>query len=156
MASVSNFDEIYSRFYLRIKDYEISGLEESLVKEMLFGYLKSTLSKPMVRRLFQSISIDEDVEEIEYELRDQLDEDSDKDFIEEVLSLGLVSAWASPRYHSTLLTSQLLSNSEQKYYSQSAHLAEMKELYVKTQTDLRKLIRDRAYSLSVINGVETT
>lgn len=41
-------------------------------------------------------------------------------------------------------------------YSQAAHLAEMKELLFKAQTDLRKLIRDRAYSLSVINGVETT
>lgn len=41
-------------------------------------------------------------------------------------------------------------------YSQAAHLAEMKELLLKAQTDLRKLIRDRAYSLSVINGVETT
>ena len=31
----SEFDEIYSRFYLRVKDYEIVGLDEKLVKEML-------------------------------------------------------------------------------------------------------------------------
>ena len=152
MAS-SEYSDIYSRFYLRVKDYEMVGLEEQLVNEMLSGYLKSTLSKPMVRRLFSSLSIDEDVEEIEYELREPLDEDSDKDFIEEVLSIGMVSEWASPRYHSTLLTSQMLSNSEQKYYSQAQHLAEMKELYHKSQTDLRKLIRDRGYNISVMNGV---
>jgi len=52
------------------------------------------------------------MEEIEYELRNSLDEDSDKDFVEEVLALGMVSEWASPKYHSTLLTSQLLTNSE--------------------------------------------
>lgn len=155
MAS-SEFSEIYSRFFLRVKDYEMSGMKEKLVNELLNGYLRSTLSKPMVRRLFQSISLDEDMEEIEYELRNSLDEDSDKDFVEEVLALGMVSEWASPKYHSTLLTSQLLSNSEQKFYSQSAHLAEMKELYNKSQTDLRKLIRDYGYSLSVINGVETS
>ena len=151
----SDFESIYSRFYLRVKDYEMTGLDEKLVNEILLGYLKSTLSKPMVRRLFQSITLDEDVEEIEYELRDSLDEASDQDFVEEVLAVGLVCEWASPRYHSTLLTSQLLSNSEQKYYSQAAHLAEMKELYLKSQTDLRKLIRDYGYSLSVINGVES-
>ena len=155
MAS-SEFSEIYSRFFLRVKDYEMSGMKEKLVNELLNGYLRSTLSKPMVRRLFQSISLDEDMEEIEYELRNSLDEDSDKDFVEEVLALGMVSEWASPKYHSTLLTSQLLSNSEQKFYSQSAHLAEMKELYNKSQTDLRKLIRDYGYSLSVINGVESS
>lgn len=155
MAS-SEFSEIYSRFFLRVKDYEMSGMKEKLVNELLNGYLRSTLSKPMVRRLFQSISLDEDMEEIEYELRNSLDEDSDKDFVEEVLALGMVSEWASPKYHSTLLTSQLLSNSEQKFYSQAQQLSEMKELYNKSQTDLRKLIRDYGYSLSVINGVETS
>ena len=151
----SSFEDIYSRFYLRVKDYEMTGLDEKLVKEMLLGYLKSTLSKPMVRRLFQSITLDEDIEEIEYELRNSLDEVSDQDFVEEVLAVGLVCEWASPRYHSTLLTSQLLTNSDQKYFSQAPHLAEMKELYKKSQTDLRKLIRDYGYSLSVINGVES-
>ena len=152
----SEYDEIYSRFYLRVKDYELSGMKERLVKELLNGYLRSTVSKPMVRRLFSSVVMDDDLEEIEYELRNSLDEDSDKDFVEEVLALGLVSEWASPRYHSTLLTSQLLTNSEQKFFSQAQHLSEMKELYVKSQTDLRKLIRDYGYSMSVINGVETT
>lgn len=155
MAS-SEFSEIYSRFFLRVKDYEMSGMKEKLVNELLNGYLRSTLSKPMVRRLFQSISLDEDMEEIEYELRNSLDEDSDKDFVEEVLALGMVSEWASPKYHSTLLTSQLLTNSEQRFYSQAQQLSEMKELYNKSQTDLRKLIRDYGYSLSVINGVETS
>jgi len=84
---------------------------------MLNGYLRSTLSKPMVRRLFSSVSADDDVEEIDFELRESLDTDSDTDFIAEVLAVGMVSAWASPRYHSTLLTSQLLSNSEQKFFS---------------------------------------
>ena len=151
----SEYAEIYSRFYLRVKDYEIIGLEENLVNEMLNGYLRATLSKPMVRRLFQSLSIDDDLGEIEYELRNPLDDDSDKDFVEEVLSLGIVSEWASPRYHSTLLTSQLLTNSEQKFFSQAQHLSELKDLYIKSQTDLRKLIRDYGYSLSVINGVDT-
>lgn len=110
----SEYTDIYSRFFLRVKDYEMSGLDEKLVNEMLNGYLRSTVSKPMVRRLFQSISMDDDMEEIEYTLRESLDEDSDKDFVEEVLALGMVSEWASPKYHSTLLTSQLFSNSEQK------------------------------------------
>ena len=151
----SEFDEIYSRFYLRVKDYEMVALDESLAKEILNGYLRSTLSKPMVRRLFLSIKMDEDVEEIEYELRDSLDEDSDKDFSEEVFATGMVEEWVNPRYHSTLLTSQLLSNSEQKFYSQKNQMDGLKEMYDKAQKDLRKLIRDHGYNLSVINGVET-
>ena len=118
MAS-SEFEEIYSRFYLRVKDYDMSGMTERLAKEMLYGYMKGVISKPYVRKLFSSIAIDEDIEEIEYELKQSVDEDSDKDFVEEVISLGMITEWISPRYHSTLLTNQMLSNSEQKFYSQA-------------------------------------
>jgi len=48
----SDYSDIYSRFYLRVKDYEMAGMTEMLANEMLNGYLRSTLSKPMVRRLF--------------------------------------------------------------------------------------------------------
>lgn len=149
----SEYSDIYSRFYLRVKDYDLAGMEERLVREMLNQYLKSALSKPMVRRLFNTINMDDDVEEIEYELREPWDDDSDREFVEEILSLGMVENWASPKYNTTLLTSQMFTNSEQKYYSQAAHLAEMKELLTKAQLDLRKLIRDRGYNLSVVNGV---
>ena len=150
----SEYADIYSRFYLRVKDYELSGLEESLVKEMLGGYLRSTISKPMVRRLFSSITMDDDIEEIEYEMREPLDDMSDKDFVDEVLSLGMVVSWLDPKYHSTLLTSQFFSNSDQKWYAQSTHMGELKNMFFKAQTDLRKLIRDRGYSNAIINGVD--
>lgn len=153
MASIE-LNEIYSRFYLRVKDYDMVGLDEKIVNEMLGGYLRSTLSKPMVRRLFSQVTMDEDVEEVEFEMREPWDEDSDIDFVAEVLSLGMLVAWVDPRYHSTLLTNQMLSNSEQKWYNQKDHMNELKNMYIKAQTDLRKLIRDRGYSLSVINGVE--
>lgn len=155
MASI-DYNDIYSRFYLRVTDYNLSGLSEKLANEMMAGYIRSVISKPFVRRLFVSLDADDDVEEIEYEMREPLDESADQDFVEEMITLGMIECWASPRYHSTLLTNQLFSNSEQKYYSQAQHLAEMKELYTKAQTDLRKLIRDRRYSLSVINGVESS
>lgn len=151
----SEYSDVYSRFYLRVKDYEFAGMDEELVNEMLNGYMLSTLSKPMVRKLFSSLVINDDYEEIDYELREPLDDAADKDFVEEIIAIGMVAEWASPRYHSTLLTSQLFSNSEQKYYSQAAHLNEMKELYQKAQIDLRKVIRDRGFANAAINGVET-
>ena len=48
--------------------------------------------------------MDEDVEEVEFELREPWDEDSDIDFVAEVLALGMITCWVNPRYYSTLLT----------------------------------------------------
>lgn len=141
----SEFDDIYSRFFLRVEDYNIIGLKEDLVKEMMNGWIRSTLSQPYVRRLFDTLTIDEDVEEIQYEMKFPVSDDEDQDFVEELISLGMIVAWVSPKYHSTLNTSQFFSNSEQKFYSQANHMSELKDMYHRAENDLRKLIRDRGY-----------
>ena len=40
----SEFDSIYSRFYLRITDYNLAGLNENIAKDMMNGWMRSTLS----------------------------------------------------------------------------------------------------------------
>lgn len=141
----SEFDELYSRFYLMVEDYNLVALDERLAKEMMNGWMRSTLSKPYVRRLFKSLDVDDDVEEIEYELKFPVSEDEDKDFVEELIALGMVVEWVSPKYHSTLNTAQFFSNTEQKFYSQANHMTELKDMYHRAKNNLRKLIRDRGY-----------
>lgn len=148
----SEFQDIFSRFYLRVEDYNIVGLEEDVVKEMLTGYLKAVAAKPFVRRLFSSITIDEDIEEVEYFMRESWGESEDQDFVEELFALGMVVQWISPKYHSVLNTSQFFSNSDLKFYSQANHMVELKAMYEKAQNDFRKYIRDRGYSLGLVNS----
>ena len=100
----SEYSDIYSRFLLRVTDYDIAGLDETLANEMMNSWMRSVLSKPMVRRLFSSISFDDDIEEIEYVLVDPWDDDTDKDFVEELISIGMIVEWVSPKYHSILNT----------------------------------------------------
>lgn len=57
----SDYESIFSRFYQRVEDYKLLGYEEEVVNELLGGYLRSTVSKPYVRKLFSSITLDEDV-----------------------------------------------------------------------------------------------
>lgn len=141
----SEFESIYSRFYLRVEDYNMIGLKENLVNEMMNGWMRSTLSKPYVRRLFDTLTIDEDMEELEYTMKFPVSDEEDQDFVEEVIAHGMVVEWLSPKYHSTLNTAQMFSNSEQKFYSQANHMSELKDMYHRAKNDLRKLIRDRGY-----------
>lgn len=141
----SEFDNIYSRFYLRITDYNLAGLSENIASEMMNGWMHATLSKPYVRRLFNQLVIDDDVEEIEYELKFPTSDGEDQDFIEQVIAMGMVIEWLQPQVNSVLNTAQMFSNSEQKFYSQANHLEVLQELLKKNQNDQRKLIRDRGY-----------
>ena len=148
----SEFEDIYSRFFLRVEDYNIVGLDTNLVNEMMNGWMKSVLSQPYIRRLFDTLTFDEDIEQIEYTMKYPISEDEYKDFVEELIALGMVAEWVSPKYHSTLLTSQFYSNSEQKYYSQANHMTELKDMYHRAKNDVRKLIRDRGYINNVYIG----
>lgn len=139
----SEYGNIYSRFLLRVTDYEFSGLDEKLAQEMMNGWMKATLSQPYIRRLFSSLTVDDDVEEIEFELVNATDEGQDQDFAEEIIAQGMVINWLEPQYHSVVNTAQFFSNSEQKFYSQANHMAELREMYNNAKANLRKMIRDR-------------
>ena len=150
----SDTSDIFSRFYSRVEDYKIAGLSQSVVEEMLNGYLKAVIAQPFVRRLFArgAIEFDEDVGELTYTMRESWDDSSDQDFVEEMIALGMVCQWISPRYHSTLLTSQMFTNKEMSYFSQANQMIELKNMYEKAQNDFRKYIRDRGYGVSLMNS----
>ena len=141
----SEYTDIYSRFYQRVEDYDIVGLKEKLVQQMMNGWIRSTLSKPYVRRLFDTLTIDEDLEELDYEMKYPTSEDADQDFVEEMIALGMVVEWLSPKYYSTLNNRQVFTNSEQKFYSQANHMTELRSMYHMAFNALRKHIRDRGY-----------
>ena len=139
----SEYEDIYSRFLSRVTDYKLAELDEDIAKDMINGYMRQTVSKPYIRRLFSTFTLDNDYEEMEYELKFQTDEDSDKDFIEEVVATGMVIEWLQPKYKSVLNTAQFFGNSDQKWFSQANHMTELREMLDQAQTELRKLVRDR-------------
>lgn len=151
----SDTESIYSRFRARVDDNELAGQDEEIANEILGAYLKSVIAQTYIRKLFTNINFDEDVGEVEYDMREPIDDLADQEFTEELLALGMVVQWVSPRFHSTLNTAQFFSNSDLKFYSQANHMDELREMYNKSQIDLRKYIRDRGYANSYISGVQS-
>jgi hypothetical protein len=74
-----------------------------------------------------------------------VDDDTDKDFVVDMLALGMVVAWLSPILRSKVNLAQKFGGSEQKFYSQAAHIAELREVCDDAKIEQRNLIRDRGY-----------
>lgn len=110
----SDTESIYSRFRARVDDNELAGQDEEIANEILGAYLKSVIAQTYIRKLFTNINFDEDVGEVEYDMREPIDDLADQEFTEELLALGMVVQWVSPRFHSTLNTAQFFSNSDLK------------------------------------------
>lgn len=142
----STYNDIYSRFLLKIRDYEFAGLPEPNATEQMKEWLLSSLSHTYIYRIFDSFSADDETAEIEYTLKSTVDDYNDKNFVEELLGNQMVVEWIEPKVKSTTLLNQMITNSkEQKFYAQQSHIAQLRELKADTETKVRSMLRDKGY-----------
>lgn len=145
MASL-NYDDIYSRVLDKITDYDFLRISDSEIYEELNRKMKIALSKPYLRRLFSSISYDDEIQLFTYELNYNVDEEADKDFVAEAIALGVVVTWLEPKVKTTnLIHQQFTSSKESKWYNQKDHLSTLKDLLKSCRYEQQCLIRDKGF-----------
>lgn len=152
----SSYNDIYSRFLNKIRDYEFAGLPEPNATEQMREWLQSALSHTYIYRIFDSFSADNEIAEIEYTLKSTVDDYSDKNFVEELLGNALVIEWVTPKVQTTTLLNQMITNSkEQKFYAQQSHLQQLRELKADTENKVRSMLRDKGYIYNSYLGNNT-
>ena len=144
MASLS-YDEIFSDFLGSVTDYGLASIDIDDMYGLMTEYLHKTLSLSYVRRLLSSVSLDDTIQEITFEVAYPVDDTADIDFIKYILSKGMVIEWLKPQVRSRLNIAQFFGGKEQKYYSQAQHISELRGLLEDTKLEMRKAIRDRGY-----------
>ena len=146
-------DDIYSAFLSLIDDYNIPQMDKDDAYEYMKDCFKNVFSKPKIRKLFSSISFDDNILQLNYVLRNSVDEGYDEEFVKGLFANGMVIQWVEQRYQSESLTAFLLGTKESKYYSQSAHIDSMAEMYNKARMIVDKdYSRDHGYAAMLING----
>lgn len=141
MASLA-YEDIYSQFYLLAEAYDLVELSNSQTSSFLCGWLHSATSEPFVRRIFSSLLLDDDMEEMKFQLKFGSNDFSDIDLVTKVLSMGMVITWLSPKINSTLNTQQVYGSKEEKWFSQASHMATLQDIQNKLITKQRSLITD--------------
>lgn len=142
----SSYNEIYSRFLNKIRDYEFAGLPEPSATNQMREWLQSALSNTYVYRIFDTFSADDEIAEIEYTLKNPVDDYIDKNFVEELLGNAMVVEWVTPKIQTTTLINQMITNSkESKFYAQANQLAQLQELKGNTEHKVRSILRDKGY-----------
>jgi len=145
MASL-DYNKIYSRLFSKIEAYDFIELPEDELNDFLCNWLHSASANPYVRRLFKTFSLDDEIQEVSYEMKYSVDEFSDVEFVTEVLTLGVVVAWLEPKINSINNIAQMFGSKEEKFYSQSAHLSELQNLINSCKKQQRRMIADRGYA----------
>ena len=108
------YSTLFSRVLNKINDPKELSLDENDLLEIYTERLHSVVGKPRVRRLFSSLSLDDEIQEITFTLNNSVDEESDKDFVLEILSLGMAIEWLQPQVDSVIHTSVMIGGKEEK------------------------------------------
>lgn len=144
MASLS-YEQVYSRFFTKVTAYDFLELPKDHLDDFLCNWIHSAGAKPYIRRLFNTYTLDDEIHILSFIMGYPVDEDADKEFILEILSIGMVIEWLEPKIMNVSNLAQLFGSKEEKFYSQSQHLLAMKEIKSSLLSQQRRMIADRGY-----------
>ncbi len=146
-----SYSTLFSRVFNKIDDPKELSLDMNDLVEIYTERLHSVIGKPRVRRLFSSIVLNDKVQSMDFELNNSVDEYSDKDFVLELLTLGMSIEWLQPQVDSIKHTSIMIGGKEEKkildnHKNMISRLNSMKN-------EMNKMIRDYGFLYnSYING----
>lgn len=137
------YETVFSRTRGRVNDPKELSLNENDLLEIYTERLHNVIGKPRVRRLFSSIVLDDEIQQIDFILNNSVDEASDIDFVTDLLILGMTIEWLQPQVDSILHTSVMIGDKEEKKLLDNHK--NMIDRLDSMKTELNKMIRDYGY-----------
>lgn len=137
------YKKIYSRFLSRIKDKNLLKLSSDDFYDLMSDYLHNSVSNPMVRKLFTTLLLNDEVQELEYELINSIDEKSDYEFVIEIISQSLVIQWMTHNLDTDLSLALTIGGKEEKVLKNN-----LKDNYARLDAldkQLQRTIRNHGY-----------
>ena len=138
------YEEIYSQFYSKEIDptfFKKYSKEEAY--ELMRNWLHSIVGIPYVRKCFSTITLDDEMLEMTFELKNSVNEDSDNYFVKDIFAQGMVICWMQQQIDKAVSIATVIGTKEEKtilnnYKNNIARLNDLK-------IQLRKTIRDYGY-----------
>lgn len=139
------YEEIYSRSYMKRYDPSFFDNKE-FAYETMKEWLHEIVAFPWVRKIFSSITLDDVLEELTFELVNSVDEQSDNDFVIKLFTDGFVICWMRPQVETSINLATVIGGKDEKKLlsNYQANIDRLNSLELK----LKKYIRDYGY----ING----
>ena len=139
----SSYEKIFNKFLGKVNDYDFLTIEESYLWEQVAEWVENAISTPAIRIIFSSITCDNETQTITYTLRNSAgDELSDQLYVEKLFTLSFVIQWLEPTVNNRINLDQVFGGKEEKWFSQSSHISEIKDIYENARIYLKKEIRD--------------
>ena len=121
------YEKVYGRFLNHMTDFNLADLDDHTLNEMFKDWLHSAIVKT---RTSGDLTRDDENEVFKNDL-------SDLDI--ELLAMGMRLAWLDQRINSTEYTNLFVGGKEEKFYSPSSQLSELRALRADTLREMQQL-----------------
>lgn len=128
------YEKIYNRFLNSTTDFNFVELDDYTLRDMLKGWLHSAIVKV---RTSSDLSCDDELEMFDNDLN-ELDT--------ELLAMGMRLGWLDQRINSTEYTNLFVAGKEEKFYSPSSQLSELRALRADTLREMQQLYTYSTYN----------
>lgn len=114
----TSYEKLYNRALAQITDPLLAQLPEEDLYNMLHDWLMDAIVEPVMGD-YDFSKRDDELMQFNFDI-------SERD--QKILSIHMVRSWLAPQVRSVTLTSQVFGGKEEKFFSQSSHLSEMRAL----------------------------
>ena len=128
------YEKIYNRFLNSTTDFNFVELDDYTLRDMLKGWLHSAIVKV---RTSSDLSCDDELEMFNNNL-------SEMDI--ELLAMGMRLSWLDQRINSTEYTNLFVAGKEEKFYSPSSQLSELRALRSDTLREMQQIYTYSTYN----------
>ena len=132
---MTSYEIVYGRFLNHTTDFDLADLDDHTLNEMMKDWLHSSIVK--TRTSSDLTARDDESEVFNIDLPD-LDI--------ELLAMGMRLAWLDQRINSTEYTNLFVGGKEEKFYSPSAQLSELRALRADTVREMQQLYTYNTYA----------
>lgn len=139
------YEDIFSIFLSKITDYSFLEYDENFIKKQMVSWLHTSTSSPRLRAKFSTFTLNDDNAILSFALKNSANESSDHDFVADVLARSMVIAWLEPEVKNALLTKQLLTSGDEKFFAQANHISQLEQMLATAKTELKNILRDYGY-----------
>ena len=115
---MTQYSTLYTRALAQITDPLLVQLPEADLNNMLHDWLMDAIVEPVVGT-YDFSNRDDELGQFNFDI-------SERD--QKILAIHMVRGWLAPQIRSVTLTHQVFGGKEEKFYAQSNHLAEMRNL----------------------------
>ena len=124
---MTSYETVYGRFLNTTTDFNLVDFDDDTLNEMLREWLHSAIVKT---RTSSDLSREDGKDAFKNDL-------SDLDI--ELIARGMILAWLDQRINSTEYTNLFVGGKEEKFYSPSSQLSELRALRADTLREMQQL-----------------